>query len=378
MLLLILLRADDRMLLADVSEPLSLALDPSIVMNPPTPEPASTQATLPRPTVPPEHAVRAGFVIDGGAEVVWIDVTPEPQPETAKIVFEDQTGQGEPEALSPPADPVQTPEKTQAPLPTLEPKTSFVPGPSPVPKKSDKTWTYDQDGVVVTIDRYRQDGFVYFAADIQLSRPDQLSYAFSHNKFGAATEHLSDIAQRYDPVVAINGDYYSFNNNGVIIRGGKLYRKQNSKRQLLIVDAEGDLRALTDRREKQGLVADMLMKEHVLHTFEFGPLLVKDGKAVTMNTSLVRTDEGVLEPRTALGQLGPLHYLAIVVDGRSKGYSDGCDLPTLQRLFLDHGASFAFNLDGGGSTTLWFDGKVINKPAAGEERKVSDIVMFMR
>lgn len=66
------------------------------------------------------------------------------------------------------------------------------------------------------------------------------------------------------------------------------------------------------------------------------------------------------------------------MDGRSEGYSEGCDLPTLQQLFLDHGAQIAFNLDGGGSTTLWFNGKVINHPASGEERKVSDIVMFMR
>lgn len=352
MLLLLLLRADDMLPVASVPEPDPKAQDAVTAMSITAldPEPA------PRPTVPREHAWRAGFVQNEPGEVVFIDVTPAPQT----------------------AEPAKTPEITRAPLPTLKPKTSFAPGPFPVSKKSEKTWTYDQNGVAVTIDRYRQDGFVYFTADIQLASPEQLSYAFSHEEFGAATEHLSDIAQRHDPVVAINGDFYGFNDSGIIIRGGKLFRKRNSKRQLLIVDKDGDLQAMMDRREKQGLVADMLMEEGVLHTFEFGPVLVENGQAAYMNTSLVRTEEGFLEPRTAIGQLGPLRYLVIVVDGRSEGYSEGCDLPTLQQLFLDHGAAFAFNLDGGGSTTLWFDGKVINRPAAGEERKVSDIVMFTR
>ena len=52
-------------------------------------------------------------------------------------------------------------------------------------------------------------------------------------------------------------------------------------------------------------------------------------------------------------------------------------IPTLQELFLEEGAQFAFNLDGGGSTTLYFLGEVINMPSGGKERSVSDVLMFM-
>ncbi len=284
-----------------------------------------------------------------------------------------------------------SPAATPRPTPTLRPTSTLNPTPTPsasavpavpatpaVTPEPQREWSYDKDGVSVKIARHEREGFVYFAADIQLARPDQFSYAFSHEEYGAGTEVLSDIAARHDPVLAINGDFYGFHGNGIIIRGGELFRKQNSTRHLLIVDAKGDLSVLTDRREKQGVVADGLMDQGVLHTFEFGPALVRNGKATRLNFSLVRSGEGYLEPRTAIGQLGPLHYLVIVVDGRSEGYSAGCDLPTLQRLFLEYGVSIAFNLDGGGSTTLWFDGAVINQPASGEERKVSDIVMFMK
>ena len=52
-------------------------------------------------------------------------------------------------------------------------------------------------------------------------------------------------------------------------------------------------------------------------------------------------------------------------------------MPQLQHLFLDEGVEFAFNLDGGGSTTLYFLGDVINMPSGGKERSVSDVIMFM-
>ncbi|HIT69784.1 MAG TPA: phosphodiester glycosidase family protein [Candidatus Aphodomonas merdavium] len=239
---------------------------------------------------------------------------------------------------------------------------------------------YTNSSISITIDRCHQDDFVYFAADIRLTDITQFSYAFANEKFGSSTEALSDIAERHNPLLAINGDFCGFHQNGIIIRGGELFRKQNSARALLIVDRDGSFRVLTDRSEKQGLVANRLMEEGVWHTFEFGPVLVENGEAIPLHSSILRVDEGYLEPRTAIGQFtdDPLHYLVIVVDGRREGYSEGCDLPTLQQLFLDYGVETAFNLDGGGSTTLYFNGEIINKPAAGEERRVSDIIMFMR
>ena len=133
-----------------------------------------------------------------------------------------------------------------------------------------------------------------------------------------------------------------------------------------------------DRSGKQGLVANDLVEKNTWQTFEFGPVLVENGEPTTLPTSFyVRCQDGYYEPRTAIGQLGPLHYIVIVVDGRRDGYSTGASIPQLQQLFLDEGAEFAFNLDGGGSTTLYFLGEVINMPSGGKERSVSDIIMFM-
>ena len=240
--------------------------------------------------------------------------------------------------------------------------------------------SYQTDRMSVSIEQKSKNGMTYFVCDIQLTDVSQLRTAFAGDGFASGIyEATSDIAGRYDPVLAINADFCRYHRNGVIIRNGELLRKQNiTKHHLLIVDEQGDMSALTDRTGKQGLVANDLVDKNTWQTFEFGPVLVRDGEAAALPKSFyVACADGYYEPRTAIGQLGPLHYIVIVVDGRREGYSTGASIPQLQQLFLDEGAQFAFNLDGGGSTTLYFLGEVINMPSGGKERSVSDVIMFM-
>ena len=240
--------------------------------------------------------------------------------------------------------------------------------------------SYQTDRMSVSIEQKSKNGMTYFVCDIQLTDVSQLRTAFAGDDFASGIyEATSDIAGRYDPVLAINADFCRYHRNGVIIRNGEVLRRQNiTKHHLLIVDENGDLSAQTDRSGKQGLVANRLEQANTWQTFEFGPVLVENGEAATLPGSFyVNCHDGYYEPRTAIGQIGPLHYIVIVVDGRRDGYSTGASIPQLQQLFLDEGAQFAFNLDGGGSTTLYFLGEVINMPSGGKERSVSDVLMFM-
>lgn len=265
-----------------------------------------------------------------------------------------------------PSNPV--PQVTATPAPVQNRYPQYAPG----------SLHHESDTLQIDIEQHQEGDITYYVADILIKDPTQFSYAFSYDKFKATREHVSDIADRHGSVLAINGDFCGFHTEGIIIRGFELFRKQNSSRHLMIVDQNGDLSVLTDRREKQGVVANQLMSQGVMHTFEFGPVLVRNGEAVELPTKFfVRTSDEYIEPRTAIGQVGPLHYIIIVVDGRQEGYSVGASLPELQELFLRHGAQFAYNLDGGGSTTLYFKGQVINHPSSGEERSVSDIIQFV-
>lgn len=74
------------------------------------------------------------------------------------------------------------------------------------------------------------------------------------------------------------------------------------------------------------------------------------------------------------GVIDDTHLVFVVVDGRQEGYSEGVTLPELADIMLSLGATTAYNLDGGGSSTMYFDGRVVDSPSNGGERGTSDIL----
>ena len=85
-------------------------------------------------------------------------------------------------------------------------------------------------------------------------------------------------------------------------------------------------------------------------------------------------------PRTAVGVIDDKHYVFVVSDGRTD-VSKGLSLMQLAECMKELGCKQAYNLDGGGSTTMYFDGTVMNVTTSGskiEERKVSDILYIGR
>jgi exopolysaccharide biosynthesis protein len=108
------------------------------------------------------------------------------------------------------------------------------------------------------------------------------------------------------------------------------------------------------------------------------PQLIKDSKiAITWQEEKIGKDfVETRHPRTAVAKLKDGKFLMVTVDGRQAGYSVGMNLNELAAFLLELGATDAMNLDGGGSTTMFLDGKVMNKPSDKEgERSVSDAIL---
>jgi len=107
------------------------------------------------------------------------------------------------------------------------------------------------------------------------------------------------------------------------------------------------------------------------------PQLIKNGK-VEITWKEEKSSKAFVEtkhPRTAVAKLKDGKFLMVTVDGRSEE-SGGIGLQNLAEILLDLGATDAMNLDGGGSTTMFLNGKVVNKPSDKEgERKVSDAIL---
>ena len=250
-------------------------------------------------------------------------------------------------------------------------------------KNLEKTLTHESETLSVRIDQwhyeYKKHDLRFFVAHIDVSDPAQLQTAFANEQYNKTfVEATSDIAARHDALLAINGDYYNYRDDyGMIIRNGVLYRDAASTRDHLLVYADGTFEALFAADYVKG-EGQKYIDEGVVQSFAFGPVLVHDGKAAKMPEKyIVSTSDSIREPRTAIGQVDKNHYVLIIADGRRKDWSDrGMTLQELQNVFLEQGCTIAYNLDGGGSTTLIFEGEKINRSSGSRERDVSDIVYF--
>lgn len=238
---------------------------------------------------------------------------------------------------------------------------------------------YADDHLKVNIQRVEENKIVYFVCDVQVKSFDVLSSAFVNDQKIASTDLMENIASSNGAVLAINADFCGDHTSGVIIRNGTLYRAaKTNKLDMLIIDRNGDFTLHYDRsKDNAETFAQELMGQNVWQTFEFGPALVENGQPLPLDskTHVISTRSTQLEPRTAIGQLGKLHYIVILVEGRREGYSDGISLQGLQQLFLKYGAQTAINLDGGGSAKLYFYNQVINRPSS-PSREVSDALIF--
>ena len=217
----------------------------------------------------------------------------------------------------------------------------------------------------------------YYVADVVLTDATALRSGFADNKYGEnIVQNTSDIAAEVGAVFAINGDYYGFRDSGIMIRNGVVYR-DDPARQGLAIYRDGHMEVYDETTTS----ADALLAAGVWNTLSFGPGLVSGGEIVAgiedveVDTNIGNHSIQGNQPRTALGVVAPNHFVFVVVDGRSTGYSRGVTLPELAQIFVDLGATEAYNLDGGGSSTMVFDGELVNNPLGkGKERGTSDIL----
>ncbi|MCO7202655.1 phosphodiester glycosidase family protein [Microbacterium sp. CnD16-F] len=240
--------------------------------------------------------------------------------------------------------------------------------------------TYSDGATSVTVSQVvtgsGDDTLTYYVADVVLSDATRLRSAFAKDQFGEnITETTSGIAEDNDAVFAINGDYYGFRDTGIVIRNGVVYRDSPARAGLAFY-ADGTVQVY----DETATSADQLLADGVWNTLSFGPALVEDG-AVVAGIEDVEVDTNVgnhsiqgEQPRSAVGVIDDNHLVFVVVDGRSEGYSRGATLTEVAQIMIDLGAETAYNLDGGGSSTMFFDGEVVNQPSNGGERGTSDIL----
>jgi exopolysaccharide biosynthesis protein len=217
----------------------------------------------------------------------------------------------------------------------------------------------------------------YFVADLKLTDATALRSAFANDSFGEnIVENTSDIAEDNGAVFAVNGDYYGFRDTGIVIRNGIAFRDSGARSGLAFY-RDGSVEVY----DETTTTAAQLVTDGVWNTLSFGPALLADGQIVDgiedveVDTNFGNHSIQGEQPRTGIGVIGTNHLVLVVVDGRSDGYSAGVTMTGFAEIFQGLGATIAYNIDGGGSSTMYFDGALVNNPLGkGEERGTSDIL----
>lgn len=236
--------------------------------------------------------------------------------------------------------------------------------------------SYSDGNISVNLTEKTVNDTQIYVADVTLSSADYLKTALAQNSYGTnVTAKTSVTAAENNAILAVNGDYYGANSSGYVIRNGVVYRdsvREDASNGDLAIYKDGSFKIIYENQ----ISANQLVQDGVVNLLAFGPSLVENGEiSVGINTEVGQAMAS--NPRTAIGIIDENHYIIVVSDGRTSE-SKGLSLYQMAEVMKSYGVKTAYNLDGGGSSTLYFNGQVINKPTTGgskiSERAVSDIV----
>jgi exopolysaccharide biosynthesis protein len=273
---------------------------------------------------------------------------------------------------SPAAEPAQERQTAPQPIEVQPEEAPSVPGDFSAAFPAQDTGagallSYQSQRVRIAITQRKAYDSTYYIADVWVKDIEAFQTAFAMNAYGQGRHEMPlETANRAAAVFAVSGDYYGARSEGVVVRNGLLYRDVMSE-DVCILNKDGTVEIF-----RRGTFSSIdTLDETVWQAWAFGPALVENGAVCDTSQSSIR----VKNPRCAIGYYEPGHYCFIVVDGRQKGYSDGMSLDELAATFAALGCQTAYNLDGGATAMMVFQGELVNQPANGG-RTSSDIICF--
>ena len=296
------------------------------------------------------------------------------------------------------AVPVLTPAPTPAPVPTPAPTRAVSPEETEAPEETEEPieektgWakTFEEhftDEIVITENSYsspnvsitvqRCEGMtgrypmIYYVADIYLTDITAFQSYLAKNSYGRDyVEPLLNLDAASGAILAMNGDFYGYQNGGIVERNGTLYRDQETSGDVCVLYYDG--RMVT--YPASGFDTQTAMEDGAYQIWTFGPMLLDNEGNVPERLNDTR-QIGTNNPRSAVGYYEPGHYCFVVVDGRLQGYSHGAKLTELAEIFRELGCRTAYNLDGGQSSQMSLNDAIVNTPVNGG-RTLSDILLI--
>ena len=237
--------------------------------------------------------------------------------------------------------------------------------------------SYTSPEVSINIETYsmEENGWtsVYHVADIYIARPENFkTYTVNGELTYWSSADMMDLDRESNAILAISGDFYSYQQSGFIMRNGEIYSSGVNRADICVLYSDGRMETLAGGSYN----VDQILADGAVQVWQFGPaLLDAEGHAMTRFPSVQGTVNQP-NPRSAIGYYEPGHYCFVVVDGRQDGYSHGLLLPGLSSVFEQLGCTCAYNLDGGGSAVMTFDHQRFSRQSNGAKRQLGDILLI--
>ena len=250
--------------------------------------------------------------------------------------------------------------------------------------------SYVSENIAIHITRIRHETPVgkvvqksdIYVADIRVRNIRSFCRAYPGAAWGKQKKKITPIAEDAGAILAMSGDSASdlvggwlvFNSE--LIRNGKKWSKY--RRDVGILYMTGELVTKPFKEiDREALLAE-IESGKVWQIFYFGPMLLdEEGHAMKKFNS----DVNPVNPRSVIGYYEPGHYCFVQVDGRGTKSklepgkkNKGLTLANLSKFMEELGCKAAYNLDGGKTSQLYFNGAVISTPENGG-RKLGDIVL---
>jgi len=220
------------------------------------------------------------------------------------------------------------------------------------------------------------DGKMCSFGEVKVAHGSQLRRALAGNEYGSSVEEYpTKMAAKANAVLAINGDFYNFRDFGITVYQRELYRHAPKSVDTCYFTSEGEMifskrGELSDKAEAEQFVKD----NDVVFSVAFGPVLVENGEIVETTQYPIGEIQKNYS-RAAIGQRGELHYVLMTIN-----YEGPCQVTTTlahaAEILFSKGVEKAYTLDGGQTSSMVFNGELVNRVDWGNERTMSDIIYF--
>lgn len=195
---------------------------------------------------------------------------------------------------------------------------------------------------------------------LEISDPTRIKIGVAKS-LGEKGQTTSEIAKDNGAIAAVNGGGFNDENGtgngsspfGIVINNGFILNKADFTAPVPLIGLNKDGVLISGK-----YTSKQIREMQIIEGISFYPTLILNGKK-----QITSGDGGWgIAPRTAIGQKADGHILLLVIDGRQPQISLGATIVDVQNILYENGAITAANLDGGSSTTMYFQGKVINSP----------------